>query len=457
VKSAKNLAESFGRFILGELISDYKCDFCGKKADVSKKTRISKAPENLILHLKRIDFNMDTFINEKITNKHEFPTAFNLYPYSLDYFEKEQLPDPPAKDNPLYQYDLTGIICHIGNAEMGHYISYIKNEDNKWFEFNDSLVNTFNPTNIETECYGGSFTYDDDYDWDKRENSKSAYILIYRRSAKNHIELEFKSQEEKQEILQELRLVEDCVEQPKRQDEEPTESQEESSEKVEDSEKEKEMREQIELEQIEMIRKQKSEDNIDVEVGKKEVQQTDGKLVVLIRDEIEPFMLPALAQEIEADNEIHFFEKCLASASFSKFFAKLLILPQNNSEEMIKLCQKLTFGFWLKSPAFKELLYSLTQYIKEYPSGLKEILTENTNLVTLLIENSEIDVRTNIANFLSTAFGYYLADQELSLLPEDDRPENQLIVGFLDNLFSLIPTTVSKCWTKFNQYFEFWY
>jgi hypothetical protein len=52
---------------------------------------------------------------------------------------------------------------------------------------------------------------------------------------------------------------------------------------------------------------------------------------------------------------------------------------------MIKLCQKLTFGFWLKSPSFKELLFSLTQYIKEYPSGLKEIITENTNLVALLI------------------------------------------------------------------------
>ena len=89
---------------------------------------------------------------------------------------------------------------------------------------------------------------------------------------------------------------------------------------------------------------------------------------------------------------------------------------------MIKLCQKLTFGFWLKSPAFKELLYSLTQYIKEYPSGLKEILTENTNLVTLLIENTEIDVRTNIAAFLAAAFGYYLEDQALSLLPEDERP-----------------------------------
>ena len=86
---------------------------------------------------------------------------------------------------------------------------------------------------------------------------------------------------------------------------------------------------------------------------------------------------------------------------------------------MIKVGQKLTFGFWLKSPSFKELLFSLSQYIKEYPSGLGEIITQNTNLVTLLIENSEIDVRTNIANFLANSFGYYIIDKDLTLLPED--------------------------------------
>jgi ubiquitin carboxyl-terminal hydrolase 34 len=54
VKNSKTLSESFNRYILGELISDYKCDFCQKKVDVSKKTRISKAPHNLIIHLQRI-------------------------------------------------------------------------------------------------------------------------------------------------------------------------------------------------------------------------------------------------------------------------------------------------------------------------------------------------------------------------------------------------------------------
>jgi len=99
------------------LINDYNCDFCKKKADVSKKTRISKAPHILIVHLQRIVFNLDTFINEKITNKHEFPTKFNLYPFSLDYYEREQQNDATlTKEHPNYQYELTGIICHIGNA-----------------------------------------------------------------------------------------------------------------------------------------------------------------------------------------------------------------------------------------------------------------------------------------------------------------------------------------------------
>jgi hypothetical protein len=31
------------------------------------------------------------------------------------------------------------------------------------------------------------------------------------------------------------------------------------------------------------------------------------------------------------------------------------------------------------------------------------------------------------------------------------------IIEFLDKLFSLLPTAVSKAWTKFNNYFEFWH
>lgn len=54
-------------------------------------------------------------------------------------------------------------------------------------------MNTFSAANIEAECFGGSFTYDDEYDWEKRENSKSAYVLIYKNTSDNKIELEINS------------------------------------------------------------------------------------------------------------------------------------------------------------------------------------------------------------------------------------------------------------------------
>lgn len=210
MKNSKTLAESFNKFNLGELINDFKCDFCDQKVDVSKKTRISKAPKVLIIHLQRIVFNLDTFINEKISSKHSFPHEFNLHQYTLDYYEKKEAGEGEVEESTDYDYNLAGIICHTGNAEAGHYISYIKTEENKWLEFNDSLVSSFNPNNIESECFGGTFAttsaYDDEYDWDRRESSKSAYLLIYERKGENTIELvmdkiyeNIKSEENKEE------------------------------------------------------------------------------------------------------------------------------------------------------------------------------------------------------------------------------------------------------------------
>ena len=52
---------------------------------------ISKAPKVLLIHLQRMVFNLDTFINEKLSTKHSFPNSFNLYPYTLQYIENSAL------------------------------------------------------------------------------------------------------------------------------------------------------------------------------------------------------------------------------------------------------------------------------------------------------------------------------------------------------------------------------
>ena len=40
-----------------------------------------------------------------------------------------------------YVYDLYGVCNHSGGVLGGHYTSYIKNANGKWYEFNDTFVN----------------------------------------------------------------------------------------------------------------------------------------------------------------------------------------------------------------------------------------------------------------------------------------------------------------------------
>ena len=42
-----------------------------------------------------------------------------------------------GEDDADFEYKLVGILIHMGGAQAGHYISYIKHETDKWYEFND--------------------------------------------------------------------------------------------------------------------------------------------------------------------------------------------------------------------------------------------------------------------------------------------------------------------------------
>ena len=51
VKDIKSMEESLKKMIEGETISDYLCDGCNKKVDISRRTLISQTPNVLIVHL----------------------------------------------------------------------------------------------------------------------------------------------------------------------------------------------------------------------------------------------------------------------------------------------------------------------------------------------------------------------------------------------------------------------
>ena len=117
--------------------------------------------------------------------------------------------------------------------------------------------------------------------------------------------------------------------------------------------------------------------------GEQIMKKTSNTL--LIQEPISPYMSAELMEEIRQDNIIHFIERCLSSESFTKFFANLLMKSHTQHEDMLPLCQKLTFGFWLKSPCFKDLLNMLDQMIHYCPSGFESIIVENPAIIALLI------------------------------------------------------------------------
>ena len=49
-----------------------------------------------------------------------------------------------------YVYDLYGICNHSGSSLGGHYTAYVKNANDKWYEFNDTRVTEVKESNIIT-------------------------------------------------------------------------------------------------------------------------------------------------------------------------------------------------------------------------------------------------------------------------------------------------------------------
>ena len=92
----------------GEIISDFKCDGCNKKVDISKRTLVANTPNVLILHLQRIEFNFEKMQNDKINSYFEFPQVLDLKPYSyFDVMEKEErLPKEKSDDGDGEEQDV---------------------------------------------------------------------------------------------------------------------------------------------------------------------------------------------------------------------------------------------------------------------------------------------------------------------------------------------------------------
>jgi hypothetical protein len=184
IKGHTNLNSSLMKLIEPEYISEYNCESCKKKCDIIKKSLLKVLPNVLFIYLKKIVFDLEELINKKIHSKYEFTENLNLKPFIFNDESTENL------ESENFDYILTGVVIHRGNADFGHYTSLINiDKKGKWLEFDDANVTYFDMSKFKQECFGSEETQNFYHQPSSKEinMSKSAYILVYEKVIKNKI------------------------------------------------------------------------------------------------------------------------------------------------------------------------------------------------------------------------------------------------------------------------------
>ncbi|CAH8363979.1 unnamed protein product [Eruca vesicaria subsp. sativa] len=144
------LEDALRRFTRTEILdgeNKYKCGRCDSYERAKKKLRITEPPNVLTIALKRFQSGKFGKLNKLI----KFPETLDLAPYVSGGSEKS------------HDYKLYGVIVHLDTMNTtvsGHYVCYVRNSQNKWYNADDNTVVTYDV---------------------ERVLSKGAYMLFYAR------------------------------------------------------------------------------------------------------------------------------------------------------------------------------------------------------------------------------------------------------------------------------------
>jgi ubiquitin carboxyl-terminal hydrolase 8 len=121
------LIDCFDLYVNGEIMEGDNAIFnekTGEKESAKKKLSFWSFPNILVIDIKR--FNSSNRKNQILV---DFPlNELNLSNYVIGY----------NKDS--YIYDLYGVCNHGGVTQGGHYTSFVKNSNGKWYHYNDTSV-----------------------------------------------------------------------------------------------------------------------------------------------------------------------------------------------------------------------------------------------------------------------------------------------------------------------------
>jgi ubiquitin C-terminal hydrolase len=119
VHNNNNLIECLDEFVRVEMLQGddrWNCEKCKCKRDAERRTVITKLPKYLFISLNRYEY-LEGAVKKSERNI-DIPLSWRF----------------KGSD-----YVLNGIICHMGNSQNGHYISFVKRETG-WHYVNDKQI-----------------------------------------------------------------------------------------------------------------------------------------------------------------------------------------------------------------------------------------------------------------------------------------------------------------------------
>jgi ubiquitin C-terminal hydrolase len=150
----KTIYDCFEHFFAKESLDNDNLYFDEKsqkkvKSDIVKK--YVELPPYLIISLKRFKQNMLGISYDKNTQ----PIAI---PFDEDILDLSDYTEGYDKKRAYYQLQAVGL--HSGNVNFGHYYAYCRNnENNKFYEYNDSHIEEISLESKEKELYVNGYIY----------------------------------------------------------------------------------------------------------------------------------------------------------------------------------------------------------------------------------------------------------------------------------------------------------
>jgi len=138
ISTAKSISAAFTDFTRKETLdtaNKWKCDGCKKSVCATKQLTCFRPPLSLCIQLKRFSFHFpgkgmrSRQGGSKIQKRVEFPPLLEL----------------PLSDGRKCDYELTGIVIHVGgSATSGHYTAYVRRPSSlgshNWYKCDDSSI-----------------------------------------------------------------------------------------------------------------------------------------------------------------------------------------------------------------------------------------------------------------------------------------------------------------------------